>query len=93
LLDPLTKLYGGTVYLSKGKEQYKWVVYRKQEINNLLNYFNIYPLRSAKYYRIKLIPEYYELKNKGAHTALSNSVLNQSWIVFLNKWKIYNDKE
>jgi hypothetical protein len=23
LLDPLTKLYGGTVYLSKGKEQYK----------------------------------------------------------------------
>jgi len=77
-LDPLVKLYGGTVYLSKGKEHFKWVVYRKQEIISLLEYFKLYPPRSAKFARVKLIPKYHELRMLKAHIATESSVLGKA---------------
>ena len=92
LLDPLEKIYGGTVYLSKGKEHFKWVVYRKQEIINLLDYFKLYPPRSAKYSRLNLIPKYYELRKLKAHRALTSSVLGKAWKQFLVKWDSFDDK-
>lgn len=92
LLDPLEKIYGGTVYLSKGKEHFKWVVYRKQEIINLLEYFKLYPPRSAKFARVKLIPKYHELRELKAHRALPSSVLGKVWKQFLVKWDSFDDK-
>lgn len=92
LLDSLEKIYGGTVYLSKGKEHFKWVVYRKQEIINLLEYFKLYPPRSAKFARIKLIPKYHELRSIKAHIAPVNSVLGKAWKQFLVKWDSFDDK-
>lgn len=93
LLEPLTKLYGGSVYLSKGKTHFKWIVYRKEEINNLIKYFNIYPPKSAKLSRINLIAEYNDLRSKGGHKAISNSVLGKLWKEFLIKWENYEYKE
>jgi LAGLIDADG endonuclease len=93
LLDSLVELYGGLVYLSKGKEHFKWVVFRKQEVIHLLVYFKLYPPRSAKFNRIKLIPKYYELKELKAHKATEKSVLGKAWKQFLIKWNSFDGDE
>ncbi len=90
LLDPLINLYGGSIYVLKTAEAFKWIIYRKEEILKLLDYFTHYPLRSAKNNRIKLIPKYYELRNLKAHRATESSVLGKSWKYFINKWTNYN---
>jgi len=92
LLDPLKELYGGNVYLSKGPEHFKWVVYRKNEIIKLLDYFKLYKPRSGKLARINLIPKYYELREIGAHRASANTILGKAWKQFLIKWDSFDDK-
>jgi len=84
LLDMLVELYGGTVYIQK--ESFKWVVFKKAEINNLLNYFILCPSRSAKHNRLKSISRYYELRELKAHLASENSILGKAWKKFLLKW-------
>jgi hypothetical protein len=71
-------LYGGKIYILKSAEAFKWVIYRKEEINKLLNYFTLYPLRSAKHVRIKLIPKYHELRSLKAHRSTETSVLGKA---------------
>jgi len=90
LLEPLTDLYGGTIYLSKGKEHFKWILYRKKEVLDILNYFKLYPPKSGKNERIKLISECYELLNKGAHRALEDSILGKKWKEFFKKWENFD---
>jgi len=91
LLDPLKDIYGGSIYLYKGPEHFKWVVYRKNEIIQLLGYFKLYQPRSGKLARISLIPKYYELRKIGAHRASVNSVLGQAWKQFLIKWDNFDN--
>ena len=93
LLDQLPNLYGGSVYLSKGNDNFKWVIYRKQEVIKILEYFKLYPLRSAKLARIKLIPKYHELRSLGAHKAKESTVLGKSWKRFLVKWDNFGKNE
>lgn len=52
----------------------------------------MYPPRSAKLARIKLILKYYELRKLGAHRASENSVLGKAWKQFLIKWNSYDDE-
>jgi hypothetical protein len=89
LLDPLVDLYGGKIYILKTTEAFKWTVYKKQEIQDLLEYFSLCPLRSAKHARIKLIPKYFELRSLKAHKASQTSVLGKAWKYFLIKWNNY----
>ena len=89
LLDPLVKLYGGNIYIQSKLGYFKWTVYKKDEIINLLNYFKINPLRSPKQIRISLIPDFYYLIKLGAHRASNNSLLKKLWIKFENKWNKY----
>jgi hypothetical protein len=91
LLDPLIDLYGGKIYILKSVEAFKWIIYRKEEIINILDYFTLYPLRSAKHNRIKLIPKYYELKSLKAHKATKDSILGKAWNYFLTKWDKYEN--
>jgi len=91
LLDPLVGLYGGTIYILKTAQAFKWTVFRKNEIINLLNYFLLYPPKSAKHARIKLIPKYLELKSLKAHTATEDSVLGKTWKYLISKWNMYKD--
>ena len=86
ILDNLAKIYGGSVYISKGKEHFKWIVYRKKEVLDLLDYFNIYKPRSGKLARINMIPKCYELYKLGAHKAPENTVLGKAWKQFKIKW-------
>lgn len=75
LLDILSKLYGGSLYIEK--TSFKWIVYRKSEIIKLLEYFNLNPCRSAKLNRIKAIPKYYELRELKAHLAENSTILGK----------------
>lgn len=86
LLDCLVTLYGGTIYPMVKVGAFKWTVYRKDEIINLLNYFKSNPCISAKQKRLKLIPKYFELKALKAHKALPDTILGKAWTSFLNKW-------
>lgn len=65
LLDELQKVYGGKVLINeKGSLNFKYVIYRKNEILDMLdNYFNKYPLRSVKKNRLLLIKDVYSLLN------------------------------
>jgi LAGLIDADG endonuclease len=56
LLDLLCELYGGSVYIEK--TSFKWIVSKKSEILNLLEYFKICPCKSAKLNRINAVPKY-----------------------------------
>jgi hypothetical protein len=58
---------------------FKWSVYKVQEIKNLLGYFKINPLRSAKLHRLNLIDTYFELRKIKAHLQTPTSVLGKLW--------------
>lgn len=84
LLEYLPKLYGGTIYTQK--ESFKWIIYKKSELIKLLNYFKLYPSRSAKHNRLKSIKKYYEFRDLKAHLASNQSILGKAWKKFLLKW-------
>ncbi len=91
LLQPLIELYGGNIYIDKGSSQsFKWYITKREDILKLIEYFKIYPSRSAKQNRLHLIPKYYELKDIKAHKALTGTFLNKSWQYFYNKWLKYS---
>jgi hypothetical protein len=63
ILEPLIAIYGGRVdILSPKIEAFKYVIYRKAELFNLIeNYFNNYPLKTEKMKTVNLIKEFYLL--------------------------------
>ena len=93
LLEPLTELYGGYIYIDKGKyESFKWYVTERKSIFNLIEYFKLYPSRSGKKSRLHLIPKFYELKDMGANKAPENSFKKRSWEIFYHKWLKFEEK-
>ena len=90
LLEPLIRLYGGRIdILSPKKEAFKYVIYRKNELFNLMDdYFNRYPLKTKKSSRLLLIKQFY-LKRISKNNQDINK-LNE-WILFKDKWDKYND--
>ena len=89
LLDLLPELYGGSVYIQNSTKSFKWVVFRKEEINNLVGYFDLCPLRSEKSKRILLIKRYNELRQLKAHLAADDSIKGKAWLEFKKKWDSY----
>jgi hypothetical protein len=61
----------------------------QKDIFNLLEYFKIYPLRSAKKNRIHLLKKFYELKDLKAHRAMPGTLLHKSWQYFNLNWLKY----
>jgi hypothetical protein len=55
-------LYGGRIdILSPKIEAFKYVIYRKNELYDLIDkYFIKYPLKTEKYKRVNLIKEFYD---------------------------------
>ena len=92
LLQPLTELYGGNIYIDRGSSQsFKWYITKREDILKLIDYFKKYTPKSAKKNRLYLIPKFYELKDLNAHKALPGSFLDKSWLYFYNKWLKYED--
>ncbi len=90
LLDPLISLYSGRVdMLSPKIEAFKYIVYRKSELFNLIdNYFNKYPLKTKKMNRVLLIKNFYQLI---IYRNSKEIIKFNKWITFKNKWNKYID--
>jgi NADH:ubiquinone oxidoreductase subunit 2 (subunit N) len=90
LLEPLIAIYGGRVdILSPNIEAFKYVVYRKAELFNLIdNYFTKYPLKTKKMKRVNLIKDFYLLRvNRNSQDIIK---LNE-WIKYKDRWEKYQD--
>lgn len=62
-------------------------MYKKAELFNLVgNYFSLYPLKTLKLERVKLIKQFYTAR---LHRNSTNS--SNEWIKFKNTWENYND--
>jgi len=90
LLEPFISLYGGRIdILSPKIEAFKYIVYRKKELFNLIdNYFVKYPLKTKKLSRLHLIKEFY-LKRINSNNRDINKLNN--WVLFKDRWEKYKD--
>ena len=89
ILDDLVNLYRGNIYPLVKTGAFKWSVNRKDDILNLMDYFNINKSKSAKQKRIKLLKKYYILKTQKAHLSTPNSILSKNWKLFIKDWENY----
>lgn len=89
ILQPLQDIYGGSIYIDRTSNNFKWYISNKELILKIISYFKEYPPRSLKKNRLFLIPKCYELKEMGAHKALINNkpYLAKAWVDFQEKWK------
>lgn len=90
LLEPLIHIYGGRVDITSPKiEAFKYVIYRKAELFNLIdNYFSKYPLRTEKMKRVNLIKEFYLVRLSKKN---SDVVKFNGWVKFKDKWEKYEE--
>ena len=90
LLEPLIHIYGGRVDIHSPKiEAFKYVIYRKVELFNLIdNYFSKYPLRTEKMKRINLIKQFYLVRLSKKNTDI---VKFNEWVKFKDRWEKYKD--
>jgi hypothetical protein len=93
ILQPLLDIYGGSIYIDRTSNNFKWYISDKKGIINLISYFKQYPPRSLKKNRLHLIPRCYELKEMAAHKALEETspLLAKSWVIFKAKWAKYEN--
>lgn len=90
LLEPLIHIYGGRIdILSPKIEAFKYVVYRKGELFNLIdNYFSKYPLKTEKMKRVTLIKDFYLFRvDKNSQDIIKY----KDWITFKDRWEKYQD--
>jgi hypothetical protein len=92
LLEPLISLYGGRIdILSPKIEAFKYIIYRKLELFNLIdNYLSKYPLKTEKMKRVNLIKEFYALRVRPGRKSEDIKKFNE-WISFKDKWEKYKD--
>jgi hypothetical protein len=64
MLNPLVNIFGGKIYsLSSNNSAFKYVIFRKNDLFKLIDeYFNNYPLKSTKCFRLSLIKDFYQLR-------------------------------
>lgn len=89
LLEPLINIYGGRVDpLGIKVEAFKYIIYRKSELFNLIdNYFIKYPLKTAKAKRLNLIKDFYQLRIYETDKDINKLNL---WVQWKDKWDKYN---
>jgi len=90
LLEPLISIYGGRVDIfSPQMEAFKYIIYRKAELFNLIeNYFINYPLKTQKLKRVNLIKDFYLLRIHRKSLDIQNF---NEWVKFKDKWEKYQD--
>ena len=90
ILEPLIKLYGGRIdILSPKVEAFKYIIYRKSELFNLIDkYFINYPLKTDKMKRLNLIKQFYCLRINAKSKDINKF---NEWIAFKHKWDKYID--
>ena len=92
LLDLVCSVYGGKVYSNNAnKSAYKWTVFRKEEVINLIdNYFHWNNCVSAKNKRFKIIKIFYIYSNTGVFSSKDTTVIRLRE-KFIEEWKQYHN--
>lgn len=85
LLDPLMNIHGGRIMmLSPKKEGFKYEIYRKVDLFNLMNgYLKFHPLKTTKNKRLNLIKEFFLVKGYNKDPDI---VKYNKWVEFKDKW-------
>lgn len=80
-------MYGGRIdILSPKIEAFKYIIYRKNELYDLIDkYFINYPLKTEKLKRVNLIKDFYNLRTY-------NNNNNKDDLNKLNAWVSYKDR-
>lgn len=87
LLLPLKELYGGSIYIDRASNTFKWFITKKETILYLKdNYFKKFYVYSKKRNRLFLLDQYYKLKEEE-----KSPFFNQIEESFLKKWKNYEE--
>jgi hypothetical protein len=89
LLDPLVELYGGQIYVLSKVQAFKWTVFKKNQVLDLIKYFQKYPLLSKKQKRIRLIPSIYECIKNSSDKYSITSIQGKIWKRLNEKWDNY----
>jgi len=90
MLDILEDIYGGKVYANGKTGNFKWVVSRKQEVLNLLDYFKEHPLMSKKMVRVNLIKDVYTGFKNSWYNKPESSLERKQWSYLMLKWTDYS---
>ena len=86
ILDIIAEIYGGSVYIDRNSNTFKWYITKKKDILNILEYFKKYPSYSEKKQRLHLIPSYYDLCLFDKKNIFYKKKLNY----FMKKWEYYS---
>lgn len=89
LLDPLVNLYGGKIYIESNTQSFKWIVFVKDQVLKLTDYFKTYPLKSKKMVRVRLIPAIYSSFKESGHKSSSMTIKGKIWSKLIKKWENY----
>lgn len=81
----IPKLFGGEIYYDRGSGGfYKWSIQSREDVLALVDYFKTHLPRSHKLNRIRLVKEYFQLRDLEAYEP--HSGLFSSWRHFNSKW-------
>ena len=80
------KVFGGSIYLDKASNTYKWSIQREVDLIHFLEYIKKFPCRSSKRARLHLLPRFFEYKRDRLYRATSDSLQYKAWLKFLDKW-------
>ena len=79
-------VFGYNVYYDTARNgYYKWTVQNRAGLIDMIDYFKLCPLRSAKNKILQMIPQFYPLKNLRAYKP--GSVFHKIWQQFVTNWK------
>jgi hypothetical protein len=85
-LEYYKEAFGGAIYFDTSQNgYYKWTIQSRLDILMMLDYFKLYPSRSAKAKRLHMVVKYLELKDLRAFDP--NSYLHSNWRNFELQWK------
>jgi hypothetical protein len=84
----IEEIYGGSIYIDRTNNAYKWYISNRESILKFVEYIKIYPCRSMKKNRLHLLPRIFELRDLGAHKAKPEDkpLLYKSWNIVMNSW-------
>ena len=88
MLEYIVEIYGGSIYIDRTSNNYKWYISNKESILNFIEYIKSHPSRSMKKNRLHLLPRILELRQLGAlkATAQNKPLLHKSWSIIMKKW-------
>ncbi|HSF71548.1 MAG TPA: LAGLIDADG family homing endonuclease, partial [Methylotenera sp.] len=86
-VDMFQAHFGGPIYVDTSQNSYyKWMITRRELVDNFISYAKIAPVRSTKAKRLHLLPEFYNLVAMNAYDSSAPTNIRNAWAKFVVKW-------